>query len=45
MASEIERKFLVKTMTMDINQFPHKEIIQGFLNDPSTGKSIRVRHI
>lgn len=45
MASEIERKFLVKTLPMDIQQFPHKEILQWFLNDPSTGKSIRVRHI
>lgn len=30
---------------MDIEQFPHKEIIQWYLNDSSTGKSIRVRHI
>jgi CYTH domain-containing protein len=45
MASEIERKFLVKTLPTDIQQFPHKEILQWFLNDPSTGKSIRVRHI
>ena len=45
MAAEIERKFLIKTIPMDIEQFPHKEIIQGYLNDPSTGKSIRVRHI
>jgi len=45
MASEIERKFLIKTITIDINQFPHKDILQWFLNDPSTGKSIRVRHI
>jgi CYTH domain-containing protein len=45
MALEIERKFLVKDIPMDIEQFPHKEIIQGYFNDPSTGKSIRVRHI
>ncbi len=30
---------------MDIEQFPHKEIIQWYFNDPSTGKSVRVRHI
>lgn len=45
MAAEIERKFLIKTTPMDIEQFPHKEIIQWYLNDPTTGKSIRVRHI
>ena len=45
MAAEIERKFLIKTIAMDLEQFPHTEIIQWYLNDPSTGKSIRVRHI
>ena len=30
---------------MDIEQFPRYEIIQWFLSDPTTGKSIRVRHI
>ncbi len=45
MASEIERKFLIKTIPMDVEQFPHKEIIQWYLNDSSTGKSIRIRHI
>lgn len=45
MAFEIERKFLVKEIPMDIQQFPHKEIVQWYFNDPSTGKSIRVRHI
>lgn len=30
---------------MDIEQFPHKDIIQWYLNDATTGKSIRVRHI
>lgn len=45
MAAEIERKFLIKTLAIDIHQFPHKEIIQWYLNDSSTGKSIRVRHI
>ncbi len=30
---------------MDIGQFPHKEIIQWYFNDPTTGKSIRVRRI
>ena len=45
MALEIERKFLIKTIPMDIQQFPHQEIIQWYLSDPTTGKSIRVRHI
>jgi len=45
MAQEIERKFLIKSIPMDIEQFPHKDIIQWYLNDPTTGKSIRVRHI
>ena len=45
MALEIERKFLVKTLPADIESFPHQEIIQWYFNDPSTGKSIRVRHI
>ena len=42
---EIERKFLIKTIPLDIEQFPHTEIIQWYFNDPTTGKSIRVRHI
>lgn len=45
MALEIERKFLIKTIPMDIEQFPHQDIIQWYFNDPTTGKSVRVRHI
>lgn len=45
MAFEIERKFLINNLPDDIQQFPHKDIIQWYFNDPSTGKSIRVRHI
>jgi len=45
MALEIERKFLVKQPPAWYQQFPHKEIIQWYLTDPSTGKSIRVRKI
>ena len=45
MALEIERKFLIKTIPANIDQYPHAEIIQWYFNDPSTGKSIRVRHI
>jgi len=45
MALEIERKFLVKTLPTDIEQFPHKEIVQWYFNDSTTGKSVRVRHI
>ncbi len=45
MALEIERKFLIQQIPMDIEQFPHRDIIQWYLNDPTTGKSIRIRHI
>lgn len=45
MALEIERKFLVKQPPTGFEQFPHKEIIQWYLSDPTTGKSIRVRKI
>lgn len=45
MAFEIERKFLIKKIPNDIEQFPHKEILQWYFNDPTTGKSIRIRHI
>jgi len=43
MALEIERKFLVKQAPDWYEQFPHQEIMQWYLTDPSTGKSIRVR--
>lgn len=45
MALEIERKFLIKKAPQDLEQFPHKDIMQWYFNDPSTGKSIRVRKI
>jgi len=45
MALEIERKFLIQQIPLDIEQFPHTDIIQWYLNDSTTGKSIRVRHI
>ena len=45
MAFEIERKFLIKEIPIDIQQFPHKEIIQWYFSDPSTWKSVRIRHI
>ena len=45
MALEIERKFLVKQPPVWYEQFPHKEILQWYFNDPTTGKSIRVRKI
>lgn len=45
MALEIERKFLIKKIPFDIEQFPHKDIVQWYFSDPSTWKSIRVRHI
>jgi CYTH domain-containing protein len=45
MALEIERKYLIKKAPQDLEQFPHKDIMQGYFSDPSTGKSIRVRKI
>ena len=45
MALEIERKFLIKKTPQNLEQFPHKDIMQWYLNDPSTWKSIRVRKI
>jgi CYTH domain-containing protein len=45
MALEIEKKFLIKQIPQDLEQFPHKEITQWYFSDPSTGKSIRVRKI
>ncbi len=45
MAFEIERKFLVKHPLAGFEQLPHKEIIQWYFSDPSTGKSVRVRKI
>ncbi len=45
MALEIERKFLIKKIPQDLEQFPHKKIMQWYFNDPSTGKSIRIRKI
>lgn len=45
MALEIERKFLVKHPPSWYEQFPHKEIMQWYFSDPTTGKGIRVRKI
>jgi CYTH domain-containing protein len=45
MALEIERKFFVKQIPTELEQFPHKEIIQWYFSDPTTGKNIRVRKI
>lgn len=45
MAFEIERKFFVRQAPDNLQHYPHKEILQGYFSDPSTGKSIRVRHI
>lgn len=45
MAFEIERKFFIRHIPDNLQQYPNKEILQGYFSDPSTGKSIRVRHI
>jgi len=45
MALEIEKKFLIKQAPAGFEQFPHKEIIQWYFSDPTTGKTVRVRKI
>ncbi len=45
MALEIERKFLILRTPIDLSTLPHHEIIQWYLTDPSTGKSIRIRKV
>lgn len=48
---EIERKFLVDASSLDgglvrpLDQYPHKEIRQGYLVVTKTGAELRVRHV
>ena len=40
---EIERKFLVKKMPKNLEQYPHKEIMQGYLSISDDGTEVRLR--
>jgi adenylate cyclase len=40
---EIERKFLVKQLPERLDQFPHQEIVQGYLAAESSGVQVRLR--
>src|SRR5450755_4526019 len=42
-AREIERKFLLKRVPDDLEQFPHDEIAQGYLAIESGGVQVRSR--
>ncbi|MCI0495163.1 CYTH domain-containing protein [candidate division KSB1 bacterium] len=43
MAHEIERKFLVKKLPEDLNQYPSTVILQGYLAITSDGTEVRLR--
>lgn len=43
MASEIERKFLIKELPPEIDFYPHSEIMQGYLMITDNGVEVRVR--
>lgn len=40
---EIERKFLVKTLPENLDQYPNKDIIQGYLAIGTDGTEVRLR--
>ena len=40
---EIERKFLVKSLPEDLEQYPNKDIIQGYLATMEDGTEVRLR--
>lgn len=42
---EIERKFLLSELPLDIDQFPYKDIEQGYLSTPENTVEYRVRKI
>ena len=41
---EIERKFLVKSLPENLEQYPHKDIVQGYLAITEDGMEVRLRH-
>lgn len=44
MNKEIERKFLVKQLPENLQQYPSKAIIQGYLAITEDGTEVRLRH-
>lgn len=40
---EIERKYLVKVLPENLNQYPHKDIMQGYLAITEDGTEVRLR--
>ena len=40
---EIERKFLVKSLPENLDQYPHKDIVQGYLAITEDGTEVRLR--
>jgi len=40
---EIERKFLVNELPNNLEQFPHKNIVQGYLAIGTDGTEVRLR--
>jgi len=40
---EIERKFLVKSLPENLEQYPHKDIVQGYLAITEDGTEVRLR--
>lgn len=40
---EIERKFLVKSLPENLEQYPHKDIVQGYLAIAEDGTEVRLR--
>jgi CYTH domain-containing protein len=43
MTLEIEKKFLIKTLPINIEEYPKEEIIQGYLTINHDGSSARIR--
>ena len=42
-SQEIERKFLVKSLPENLEQYPHKDIVQGYLAITEDGTEVRLR--
>ncbi|HWS48875.1 MAG TPA: hypothetical protein VN174_02420 [Candidatus Methanoperedens sp.] len=40
---EIERKFLVAQLPLDLNKYPYKKIVQGYLAISEDGTEVRIR--
>jgi len=40
---EIERKFLIKHISFPLDEYPHKDILQGYFRDKAMDKQMRLR--